>query len=114
MRHPHVKENEASRPVINEVLAYLDELQTMTTRDEGMPTPKFAMPRFHDILFVVGGSNRETTAVYTESYSTETGLWTMVSCTHLHSYRALLSNYKCPLNSNLLSDCTQHYYSLQK
>jgi hypothetical protein len=107
--HPHVAGDEASRPVITEVLMYLDELETMTT-DEEIPTPKFALHRVHDILFVFGGmaKNWRTTG-YFQCYSTRTDRWTKVSCTQLHSYCAFLSNGKCPLNSNLFSDCTQHY-----
>jgi hypothetical protein len=40
MCHPHVAGDEASRPVITEVLTYQGELETMTTRDEEIPTPK--------------------------------------------------------------------------
>jgi hypothetical protein len=95
MCHPHVAGDEASRPVITELLTYQDELETMTTRDEEIPTPKFALQRVHDILFVVGGWNKcFKTVDYIESYSTETDRWTKVSGTQLHSYSALLSNYK--------------------
>jgi hypothetical protein len=89
---------------------YLDGLETVTTRDEEIPTPKFALPRVHDILFVIGGNykNGIRTNIF-ECYSTHTDRWTKVSCTQLHSYSALLSNYMGPLNSILFSDCTQHY-----
>jgi hypothetical protein len=110
MRHPHVAGDAASRPVITEVLMYLDELETMTTREEEIPTPKFALQRVHDILFVIGGINNCLgTADYFDCYSTRADRWTKVSGAQLHSYSALLSNCKCPLNANLLSDCTQHY-----
>jgi hypothetical protein len=73
---------------------YLDELETMT-RDEEIPTPKFALPRVHDILFVIGGMTKEySRADYFESYCPRTDRWTKVSDTHLLSYGALLSNYK--------------------
>jgi hypothetical protein len=95
MCHPHVAGDEASRPVITEVLTYLDELETMTTRDEEIAAPKFALPRVHDVLFVVGGTDKYRRLTdYIESYSTHTDGWTKVSVTHLHSYSALLSNYK--------------------
>jgi hypothetical protein len=93
MCHPHVAEDEASRPVITEVFMYLDELETMTTGDEEIPTPKFALPRFHDVLFVIGGRDKNWRPTdYFETYSTRADRWTKVSGTHLHSYCALLSN----------------------
>jgi hypothetical protein len=101
--------DEASRPVIMEVLTYLDNLETIATRDEKIPTPKFALPRVHDILFVIGGWNQESFLDYIETYCTQTDRWTKVSGTQLYSYSSLLSNYKFPLNFNLFSDCTQHY-----
>jgi hypothetical protein len=110
MCHPHVAGDEASRPVITEVLLYMDKLEKVTTRDEEIPTPKFALQRVHDILFVTGGFSANYRGIdYFECYSTRTDRWTKVSCTQLHSYCDLFSNCKCPLNSNLLSDCTQHY-----
>jgi hypothetical protein len=91
MCHPHVAGDEASRPVITEVLMYLDEFETMTTRDEEIPTPKFALHRVHDILFVIGGLDNKWRPIdYFETYSTHTDRWTKVSGTQLHSY----SNYK--------------------
>jgi hypothetical protein len=108
MCHPYVAGDEASRPVITEVLKYLDELRTMTTRDEEIPTPKFALPRVHDILFVIGDGY----GIFFESYSTRADQWTKVSCTQIHSNSPFLSNYKCPLNFNLFSDCTQHYITV--
>jgi hypothetical protein len=93
MCHPHVAGDEASRPVIKEVLTYLNKLETMTTRDEEIPTPKFALPRVHDILFVFGGYDENHRPIdYIDTYSAHTDRWTKVSCTHLHSYSALLSN----------------------
>jgi kelch-like protein 10 len=69
--------DEASRPVITEVLTYLDELETMTTRDEEIPTPKFALQRVHDILFVVGGDGKNDRGIDCfECYSTRTDRWT--------------------------------------
>jgi hypothetical protein len=95
MCHPYVAEDEASRPLITEVLTYLDELETMTTRDEEIPTPKFALQRLHDILFVIGGTNNYRRKIdYFECYSTHTDRWTNVSGTHLHSYSSLSNNYK--------------------
>jgi kelch-like protein 10 len=93
MCHPYVAGEEASRPVITEVLMYQDELETMTTRDEEMPTPKFALQRVHDILFVFGVS------LNVNCYSTRADRWTEVSCTQLHSNSALLSNCKPCHNS---------------
>jgi hypothetical protein len=94
MCHPHVELDEASRPVITEVLMYLDELEAMT-RDEEIPTPKFALQRVHDILFVIGGWDKYWRPIdYIECYSARTDRWTKVSGTQLHSYCALLSNYK--------------------
>jgi hypothetical protein len=94
MCHPHVAGDEASRPVITEVLMYLEELETMTMEDEEIPTPKFALHRVHDSLFVGGMDNIWRPAVYFETYSPRTDRWTKVSGTHLLSYTALLSNYK--------------------
>jgi hypothetical protein len=95
MCHPHVAGDETSRPVITEVLMYQDELETMTTRDEEIPTPKFALPRVHDVLFVIGGRDKFWRYTdYIECYSNDTDQWTKVSGTHLHSYKALLSNCK--------------------
>jgi hypothetical protein len=95
MCHSHVAGDEASRQVITEVLMYLDELETMTTEEEEIPTPKFALHRVHDILFVIGGMvNILRPAVYFETYCPRTDRWTKVSGTHLLSYSALLSNYK--------------------
>jgi kelch-like protein 10 len=95
MCHPYVAGDEASRPVITEVLTYLDELETMTTTDEEIPTPKFALQRVHDVLFVFGGRDKNLRAPdYIECYSPRTDRWTKVSGTHLHSDSALLSNYK--------------------
>jgi hypothetical protein len=95
MCHPHVAGDEASRPVITEVLTYLDELETMTTTDEEIPTPKFALQRIHDILFVIGGRDKHWRPIdYIETYSNLADRWTKVSGTRLHSYSALLSNYK--------------------
>jgi hypothetical protein len=95
MCHPYVAGDEASRQVITEVLMYLHELETMTTRDEEIPTPKFALKRVHDILFVIGGMTKNwRPAEYFESYCLQTDRWTKVSGTHLLSYSALLSNYK--------------------
>jgi kelch-like protein 10 len=91
MCHPYVAGDEASRPVITEVLTYLDELQTMTTVDEEIPTPKFALQRVHDILFGIGGMDDYLeTADFSECYSTRADRWTKVSCTQLHSNSALL------------------------
>jgi hypothetical protein len=74
---------------------YQDELETMTTRDKEIPTPKVALPRVHDILFVIGGTDKNGTLTdYIECYSAHTDRWTKVSGTHLHSYSALLSNCK--------------------
>jgi hypothetical protein len=74
---------------------YLDELETMTTEDEEIPTPKFALQRVHDILFVFGGMDNNWRPVdYFESYCPQTDRWTKVSGTHLFSYSVLLSNYK--------------------
>jgi kelch-like protein 10 len=84
MCHPHVAGDEASRPVITEVLMYLDELETMTTRDEEIPTPKFALQRVHDILFVIGGFGEHLETDYIECYSARTDRWTKVSGTHIH------------------------------
>jgi hypothetical protein len=99
----------ASLLFIMEVLIYFLELDIMTT-DEEIPTPKFDLQRVHDILFVFGGKDDYLeTADISECYSTRADRWTKVSCTQLHSNSALLSNCKCPLNSNLFSDCTQHY-----
>jgi hypothetical protein len=110
MCHPYVAGDKASRPVITDLLTYQDELETMTTRDEEIPTQKFALQRVQDVLFVCGGrSNYLKSADFFQCYSAHTDRWTKVSCTQLHSYCALLSNCKCPLNYNLLSDCTQHY-----
>jgi hypothetical protein len=95
MCHPHVTGDEASRRVITEVLTYQDELETMPTRDEEIPTPKFALPRVHDVFFVVGGTDKYRRRIdCIECYSTHTDRWTEVSGTHLHSNCALLSNYK--------------------
>jgi hypothetical protein len=95
MCHPHLAGDEANRPVITEVLTYLDELETMTTEDEEIPTPKFALQRVHDVLFVIGGHDNNSKPVdYIECYDTHTDRWTKVSGTHLHSYSSLLSNYK--------------------
>jgi hypothetical protein len=78
-----------------EVLMYLDELETRTTEDEEIPTPKFALQRVHDILFVIGGIYKNWIhADYFESYCPRTDQWTKVSGTQLHSYCAFLSNYK--------------------
>jgi hypothetical protein len=89
---------------------YLDEFETMTTRDEEIPTPKFALPRVHDILFVIGGMGKYWSVKgYFECYSTPADRWTKVIGTQIHSYCALLSNYMGPLNSILFSGCTQHY-----
>jgi kelch-like protein 10 len=96
MCHPYVAGDEASRPVITEVLIYLYELEKMTKGDEEIPTPKFAFHRVHDILFVIGGLNSCLgTADFFDCYSTHADRWTKVSCTQLHSYSALLSNCKC-------------------
>jgi hypothetical protein len=85
MCHPHVAGDEASRPVITEVLTYLDELESVTTRDEEIPTPKFALQRVHDMLFVVGGIDKNGRPIdYIECYSAHTDRWTKVSGTHLH------------------------------
>jgi hypothetical protein len=88
MCHPYVAGEEASRPVITEVLMYLDELETMTTTDEEIPTPKFALQRDHDSLFVFGD------CITVDCYSTRADRWTEVSCTQLHSNSALSSNCK--------------------
>jgi kelch-like protein 10 len=79
MCHPHVAGDEASRLVITEVLTYQDKLETMTTRDEEIPTPKFALPRVHDILFVVGGRHKTWRPIdYNETYSARTDRWTKI------------------------------------
>jgi kelch-like protein 10 len=76
--HPHVAGDEASRPVITEVLMYLDELETMTT-DEEIPTPKFALKRVHDILFVIGGTDDIWGHInYPETYCPQTDRWTKI------------------------------------
>jgi hypothetical protein len=75
---------------------YLEELETMTTRDEEIPTPKFALHRVHDILFVVGAfSWSQWGLMNIDFYSTHADRWTEVSCTQLQSYSALLINCKC-------------------
>jgi hypothetical protein len=95
MCHPHVAGDEASRQVITEVLTYQDELEIMMTRDEEIPTPKFALQRVHDILFIVGGKGKYSRRIdYFDCYSAPADRWSKVSCTLLHSYSALLSNYK--------------------
>jgi kelch-like protein 10 len=82
MCHPYVAGDEASRPVITEVLMYQDEFETMATTDEEILTPKFALQRIHDILFVVGGwGDHLEIADYFECYSTRADRWTKVSCT---------------------------------
>jgi hypothetical protein len=74
---------------------YLEELETMTTRGEEIPTPKFALKRVHDILFVIGGRDKNWRPIdYIETYCPLTDRWTKVSGTHLHSNSDLLSNYK--------------------
>jgi kelch-like protein 10 len=93
MCHPYVAGDEASRPVITEVLTYLDEMKTMTTTDEEIPTPKFALQRVHDILFIIGGMAKKwRPADYFETYCPQTAEWTKVSGTYLLSSSALLSN----------------------
>jgi hypothetical protein len=95
MCHPHVAGDEASRLVITEVLTYQDELETTTTTDEEIPTPKVALQRVNDVLFVIGGYDENSRPIdYIECYSARTDRWTKVSGTHLHSYCALLSNCK--------------------
>jgi hypothetical protein len=111
MCHPHVAGDQASRPVITEVIMYLDELERMPTTDEEIPTPKFALQRVHDILFVFGSMSLYGDKSF-ECYSTRADRWTEVSCTQIHWNSALLRNCKCPLNSNLLSDCTQQYITV--
>jgi kelch-like protein 10 len=82
MCHPYVAGDEASRPVITEVLKYLDESDTMTT-DEEIPTPKFALQRVPDILFIIGGMDKNwRPADYFETYCPQTDRWTKVSGTH--------------------------------
>jgi kelch-like protein 10 len=77
MCHPYVAGDEASRPVITEVLMY--ELETIMTGDEEIPTPKFALQRVHDILFVIGGSCEYDRRIdYFECYSTRTDRWTKI------------------------------------
>jgi kelch-like protein 10 len=80
MCHPHVAGDEVSRLVITEVLTYLDELETMTTRHEEIPTPKFALPRVHhDVLFVIGGTDKHFRSIdYIETYSARTDRWTKI------------------------------------
>jgi hypothetical protein len=91
MCHPHVAGDEARRPVITEVLMYLDELEMTTTRDEEVPTPKFALQRVHDILFVVGGNDENGRPIDNfECYSAHTDQWSKVSRTQLYSYSFLL------------------------
>jgi kelch-like protein 10 len=49
----------------------------MTTTDEEIPTPKFALQRVHDILFVFGGGfDYVQTADFFEYYSTRADRWT--------------------------------------
>jgi hypothetical protein len=84
MCHPHVAGDDASRTVITEVLVYLDELETMTTKGEEIPTPKFALQRVHDILFVIPDM-AWSPADYFETYCPQTDRWTKVSGNHLHS-----------------------------
>jgi hypothetical protein len=75
---------------------YQDELEKMTTRDEEIPTPKFALQRVHDILFVVGGRDKNWRPIdYIETYSAHTDRWTKVSGTQLHSYSALSNSKPC-------------------
>jgi kelch-like protein 10 len=89
MCHPYVAGDEASRPVITEVLMYLDELETMTTEDEELSSPKFSLQRVHDILFLIGGIYKNwIPANYFETYCPRTDRWTKVSDTHLPSYSA--------------------------
>jgi N-acetylneuraminic acid mutarotase len=58
---------------------YLDELETMTTRDEEIPTPKFALQRVHDILFVIGGYDKNWRRTdYFETYCPQTDRWTKI------------------------------------
>jgi kelch-like protein 10 len=58
---------------------YLDELETMTTRDEEIPTPKFALQRVHDILYVFGGwGDYLETADFFDCYSTRADRWTAI------------------------------------
>jgi hypothetical protein len=73
---------------------YQDELETMTTTDEDIPTPKVALQRVNHV-FVVGGFDKNCRRIdYIEIYCPHTDRWTKVSGTHLHSYCALLSNCK--------------------
>jgi kelch-like protein 10 len=79
MCHAYVAGDEASRPVITEVLMYLDELETMTTRDKEIPTPTFALQRVHDILFVIGGMDTDYKRIdYIETYCPQTDRWTKI------------------------------------
>jgi kelch-like protein 10 len=88
-----VVEDEATRPIIAETLSFLHDLETMATRNREFPTPRIAIPRVpHAILFVMGGWSMGRPTYSFESYDTRADRWVKVSCTHLHSYNALLSN----------------------
>jgi hypothetical protein len=66
----------------------------MTTKKRRkIPVPKIARPRIpHEILFAVGGWNKEGLKNSIETYEARTDRWIKVSCTQLYLYCALLNN----------------------
>ncbi|KDQ75808.1 Kelch-like protein 10 [Zootermopsis nevadensis] len=92
-KHPYVTENEECKPVISETLKFLDDVKSLSKDDNEYVTPAIASPRNRrDILFAIGGYCDEDPTDVIEDYDSRADRWTVVSCTHLYSYRALLND----------------------
>ncbi|XP_021933045.1 kelch-like protein 10 isoform X2 [Zootermopsis nevadensis] len=77
--HPYVRENEASRPLISETLAFLDDSEMMTKEDKEFVTPRIADPRIpQDILFAIGGRYNGRLSDVIEAYDARADRWKTV------------------------------------
>jgi kelch-like protein 10 len=71
--------------MITETLTYLRNLHMTTKKRRKIPVPKIARPRIpHEILFAVGGWNKEGLKNSIETYEARTDRWIKVSCTQLY------------------------------
>ncbi|UYV78801.1 KLHL10 [Cordylochernes scorpioides] len=77
--HPYVADNEACRPLVIATLRFLSDLETISEREEEVPTPEMALPRIpYEILFAIGGWSGGSPTNYIESYDSRADRWIRV------------------------------------
>ncbi|UYV78786.1 KLHL10 [Cordylochernes scorpioides] len=77
--HTNVSENEACRPLVIATLRFLSDLETISEREEEVPTPEMARPRIpYEILFAIGGWSGGSPTNYIETYDSRADRWIRV------------------------------------